>query len=479
MVRLDEKENNPKQVVVDGARLTEGPVGRELLRMTLSMMIGFIAGAAFNIVDTYFVGRLGTVPLAAMGYTFPVVMIVLSLSVGLGTGTGSILARAIGRNDHHRVQRLTVDALLLGLLLAAVLVIIGNLTMKPVFGLLGAKGEALDLTMAYMRIWYPGIMFVIIPMVGNHAIRSTGDMLKPSLVMTIGLGLNALLDPLFIFGWGPVPAMGIRGAAWATVLSRIFSMIASLYILGRWKKMLTLERPRLAEVWKSWKGILYVAGPTSATHGLMPIVMGVITRVVSGFGTASVAALSAGLRIERCAVIPLVALGVSMVPFVGQNWGARNFDRVLRAQWLSVAGGVAWGVIVVILLTTFAQPIAGIFTEDTEVKKALVLLLTIMPLAFGFRGMSHSASGAMNAINRPFDSAANVLIRMLALQLPLVLLGARLFGFVGVLWGMVVADISAGLIAVTWVMGLYRRRRKDLAKDGAIREMPENFRLNG
>ena len=187
--------------------------------------------SAFNAVDTYFVGRLGAVPLAAMSYTFPVIMILGSISHGLGVGISSVVSRAIGSGDHHRVQRLTTDGLILAFMVVVVASLCGIMTIRPLFSLLGAREQTLKLIYQYMFIWYLGIPFVIVPMAGNNAIRATGDALTPSIVMIVAVVVNLGLDPILIFGLGPFPAMGISGAALATVLARFTTLPISLGIL--------------------------------------------------------------------------------------------------------------------------------------------------------------------------------------------------------------------------------------------------------
>ena len=162
--------------------LTQGPVGPTLARLAGAMVIGMFAMAAFNLTDTYFVAKLGTRPLAAMGFTFPVAMVVGSLGIGLGVGAAALLANLVGQGRVREGQVLTTDALLLAVGIVACLVVVGLSTIDPLFTLLGATGETLPLVREYMSLWYIGVVFVIVPMVGNNAIRATGDTLWPRVV---------------------------------------------------------------------------------------------------------------------------------------------------------------------------------------------------------------------------------------------------------------------------------------------------------
>lgn len=192
------------------AILTEEPVGKTLTKLTWPMVIGILGMVTFNLADTFFVGRLGTLELAALSFTFPVVMVVSSLALGLGIGTSSVVSRAIGEGDEAKVKRLTTDSIILSFLVVGVFVVVGRLTIEPVFRMLGATPDILPLVKQYMQIWYPGMIFVVVPMVGNSAIRATGDTKTPSAIMLIAVTVNFIFDPLFIFGIGPFPGSNWR-----------------------------------------------------------------------------------------------------------------------------------------------------------------------------------------------------------------------------------------------------------------------------
>ena len=439
------------------ATLTEGPVGATLAKMAGAMLVGMFAVAAFNITDTYFVARLGTRQLAAMSFTFPVVMLVGGIAIGIGVGATAVISRIIGQGRTDQVRQLTTDALLLALAVVAGLVALGLLTIRPLFGLLGATAETMPFVEQYMRIWYVGTIFVVVPMVGNSAIRATGDMVWPSVIMVVDLGLNIVLDPPLIFGFGPVPAMGVSGAALATVLCRALSLPASLYVLGRRKGMLTLEPPSLRRLRASWKRILHVGLPAAATHMLMPVSAGVLVRIVSWSGTAAVAAFGAGSRIERLVVMPLMALGVSMVPFVGQNRGAGKFQRIRQAHKAAWRFSVSWGLACALLLALFSGAASRLFSSDPAVCRYLSLLLCVAPLAYGLKGLSHLAGAGMNAIGQPYHAWAAMALRLFVLSLPMAAAGALLGGFAGLIVAVTAAEIVAGLAATKWVLALYRR----------------------
>lgn len=427
------------------ARLIKGSVSKILIKLTIPMTFGIVGMVAFNLVDTYFVGRLGTKELAALSFTFPVVLFVNSLALGLGIGASAIISRAIGEGDQHRVKRLTTDSLVLAIFLVTLFVVVGLFTIDPVFRLLGARGEMLDMVRQYMGIWYFGMPFVVVPMVGNNAIRATGDTKTPSAIMLVAVFCNFIMDPLLIFGIGPFPRLGIAGAAIATVISRSITFTVSLFVLYFRDKMITFVKPKLKEVFESWKRVLYIGLPTAGTRIIVPLAIGMITRIVSTYGKEAVAAYGVSSRIEFFALTVIVALSSVLAPFVGQNWGAGKQDRVKKAVTYSERFSMVWGFSVFIILTALARPIAGIFNSNPAVITAIVLYLRVVSIGYGLQGVIMLSGSAMNVLNRPFHAAGVRIAQMFILYVPLALIGSRLFGLTGVFVALAIAYCGAGI----------------------------------
>ena len=202
------------------ATLTEGPVRPHLISLTVPMVWGILAMMAFNIIDTWFVAQLGEKELAAMSFTFPVVMSLISIGIGMMAGTASIIARVMGKGDLSRVRRLTTDAALLGIIISILFSIAGLMTLDWVFLAMGAEPDILPLIREYMVTWYYGFIFFLVPMVGLGAVRATGDSKLQSQIMVAAAVVNVILDPLLIFGLWGFPELGIQGAALATVIAR-------------------------------------------------------------------------------------------------------------------------------------------------------------------------------------------------------------------------------------------------------------------
>jgi len=439
------------------AVLTSGPVGRTLISLTIPLIAGHLAGVAFHLADAYFVGKLGTGPLAAMGFIMPVVMMIFGAALALAMGTSAVVSQAIGRGDSHEVRRLTTHALLLGLIVVAVLSTIGIVTICPLFALLRADESVLALIRTYMIPWYIGMVFLVIPLIGNSAIRATGDTKFPSLIMMTSAGFNIILDPFLIFGLWIFPRWELFGAAFATVIARALSTLASLMVLVLKHRMLELTPLRWSELIDSWKRILFIGLPAAMTSILVPVGTGVVMRFIAGFGREAVAAVAPAMRIESVTMRVMVALAGVMVPFIGQNWGAKEFGRMLTARRQAFAFAILWGLVNLAVLSALGRFLGDRFSDEPRVIDNIALYLWIVPFGYGLRGIFFLSGTIFNAVNRPLSFAAINAIRMLGLYIPMAYVGSLILGYPGVLCGIALSNICIGLISLILTQRLFRR----------------------
>ncbi len=418
--------------------------------MTLPMIVGLVAVIGFNAVDTYFIGQLGLESLAAITYTFPVVFVLATVALGLGTGATSIVSRAVGEGDQDRVRALATDSLTLAVAIVGVLVVVGVLTIEPVFRLLGAEGAELERIRQYMLIWYLGMPFLVVPMVGNGVIRAIGDAKVPGAVMVVAAVANVILDPLLIFGVGPFPRMEMRGAALATVLARATTLAAALYVLSV-RERLIVWRPRpFSAVLASWREILRVGGPAAATQAINPISIAVVTRLVASHGSVAVAAFGAATRVDALAMIPFSALAAGMAPVAGQNWGAGLRDRVREGLHWSGVYSLAWAVVTVVGLALLGPAIVGRFSDDPDVRSLAATYLRIVPASHVLYGVMIITSATFNAIGRPLSASVIMITRMVVLYVPIAYAGSRLVGPVGIFAAAAISNAGAGILAFVW-----------------------------
>ncbi|MEM1242141.1 MAG: MATE family efflux transporter [Cyanobacteria bacterium P01_H01_bin.26] len=430
--------------------LTAGPVAKQLLKLTIPMVWGVFAIIAFNLVDTYFVGQLGTAQLAAMSFTFPVVMTFGSLAMGLGIGASSVIARAIGEGDMSRVRRFTTNSLTLALTAVILFVALGLLTIDPLFKALGAGPDTLPYVRDYMRIWYFGMVFLVVPMVGNSAIRAAGNTLTPSIIMTLSAGVNIVLDPLLITGALGFPRLEIQGAAIATVIARATTLVAALLVLRFKENLLSTKLPDLNETLWCWKDILTVGLPAAASSMITPISLGVITSFLAIHGPAAVAGFGIASRLESFALITIMALSASMGPFVGQNWGAKKINRVQLAMRQSFLFCIGWGLLMAVCLGLGGQFLSTLFNQDPNVIAIATQYLWFVPISYGAAGIIQVSSSAFNAMGKPVPSIVMTVARMFVLYIPLAYVGSRIAGPTGIFAAALVSNLAVGLGAYWW-----------------------------
>ncbi|WP_282608893.1 MATE family efflux transporter [Pelagibius sp. Alg239-R121] len=432
------------------ARLTQGPTFRHILGLTLPMVWGLFATIGFNVADTFFVAQLGTTQLAAISFTFPVVMVLISLAIGLGAGASAVVARAIGQNDRGKVEELATDSLLLAAAVVSVFVVVGLLTIDPLFRLLGAEEALLPLIRDYMEIWYLGIAFLVIPMVGNNVIRASGDARFPSLIMVIAALVNIALDPLLIFGLAGFPRLELQGAAIATVISRAITFFAAIAVLHYRERLIRWSKPEMSKVLASWRSILHVGLPAAGTQMINPMAVAVITRFVAAYGSTAVAGFGLATRLEALSLVFLFALSSSTGPIVGQNLGAGLVDRIrstLRESYLLSFG---WGAVAAVILGFYGPALAGLFDDDPSVIAIARDYLIIVPVSYGCYGAVMVAGAGFNALGRPLSSTILTLLRMIVLYIPVAFVAGELYGIVGIFVAAAFANLTTGIVSCFW-----------------------------
>jgi putative MATE family efflux protein len=437
--------------------LTEGPVGRHLVDMTVPVLFGITTMMTQSLIDTWFIGRVGDAELAAFGFGFPILMIVTSVAIGLGAGTSSVVARAIGAHDHRRARRLSTDSLLLSFLITAVIAAIGVLTITPLFRLLGAPDELMPLIRGFMTILYAGVPFVVVGMVGMASMRATGDTRLPSALMILASILNVILDPILIFGIGPIPAMGLNGAAMAALIARASIFVGTLYLMRHKMDMVAFDKPDPAELRSSWRDILHVGIPAAGTNVIVPIGAAVITAMIARFGADAVAGFGVASRLESTMLVMYYALSAIIGPFVGQNFSAGNEKRILRALWLCTAFCLVSGLIIAAILASMSGILPGLFSDSESVQSVTSTFLWLVPISYGTYGMVMVMNASFNGLGYPMPGVVISVSRIVVLYVPLALIGMKLFGIVGIFGAYAVANIISGIGAYAWARKTVRR----------------------
>lgn len=411
--------------------------------MSIPSGLGILSLLFFNIADTYFVSLLGTNQLAALSFTFPVTFIFMSILIGLGTGLSSSLARLIGQGDSDNIAAYTINGVLLGFIFVAALTVAGHWSITPLFTLLGAEAPLIPYIDQYLSVWYIAVLFLVVPLMGNSALRATGNTKFPSLVMAIAGFINVILDPLLIFGWWVIPAMGIQGAAVATLISWALSMVASLVLLKRGQLIAPFSFA-MSYTLAVWRRVLKIGRPAALSQMVNPLGNAILMSMLASYEAAAVAAFGVGLRIESLMLVAITALSSSLTPFIAQNLGAGQVTRARNALMGCAKFSIICQFICYVVVALFAQPIAQLFSDDKVVIEYIVVFLRIVPFAYGALGIVIIFANALNAYNRPGSSLLLNLARLFLVLLPMAWLGSELLGPTGVFAAIAIANIIIG-----------------------------------
>ena len=437
--------------------LIQDPIRPTLVRMTVPMMFGMISLMLFNLADAWFVGQLGTDPLAALSFTFPISFSITSLAIGLGVGTSATLARLIGSGQTARVARVATDNYLMAVLITALVGLLGQFLLPTLAQLLGAPDALYPLIDGYMSIWFFASIFMVLNMVCNATFRASGDTRITAVIMLGSSVLNFILDPILIFGWGPVPALGIEGAALASLIAWASTSFVALYLLKRLKGLLLLEWLRWPDIWDNWRSVLRISLPAALSNMMTPVANGVLTAVVARHGPEAVAAFGVGNRLESLSLLVCLALSMTLPPFISQNFGARLIHRVQGAYQSAIQFALIWQLLVYLLLALSAGWVAQLFTDDPEVLRWLTLWILVVPLGFGFQAATFLSSSTFNALHQPLRALRISLVRLFILYVPLGWLGNHLFELKGMFVALVVANALTALFAWFWMLRVQGR----------------------
>ena len=435
------KDNNNTYNLVDGS------IQRSLIRMTTPMIIGMLALFTFQLVDTWFISFLGTESLTAISFTFPVTFTVMSLAIGLGIGASAVVAKALGSSQFEKAKEAATVINYISLILACLVVIISWILMEDIFTLMGANDRLLIPIRDYMVVWLPGSVLVVCIMTSNSILRGYGDTKTPSILMAAAAFSNALLDPLFIFGIGPFPELGIQGAALATVISWMLGFCYLFYLLVFKMELVSRSLPNKTTLKNSGLDMLSIGVPAAGANMMTPLAAGIMTAIAAGFGDSTVAAFGVGARIEPIATLLVLAISSSLPPLISQNYGAGRLDRIKEAYRIATRFILVWQLIIYLLLAVGAGILASIFSEDPEVVEAIKLFVWIMPLGYGLQGIIILTNSSLNALHRPLNALILSIARFFVFYLPLAYAGSVYFGLYGFFAGAVCGNLLMAMIS--------------------------------
>jgi putative MATE family efflux protein len=441
--------------------LTKGSLHRAIWYLAPAMILETGILNVSQVLDTYWVGKLGSAALAAVTISITIRWVLNSLANELGIGGMAVVARRIGAQDRVAAEHATWQTILLGLIVSLSLGAVGLLLAEPLLNLLGADAEVLPLGLSYLRIAFGGAFALILVFMINALLRGAGEARLAMQVLFLSTATTVVLEPVLIFGLGPLPSMGVAGSAWAFALGFGAGLALQITVLLRGRARIRINvhnlRPDPPLMWR----IITIALPSTVQMTLRSSSRLAIVAMVGLYGTFATAAYGVANRLLLVALIPCFGLGNSAGTLVGQNLGAEQPKRAEQSAWWVSAYSAGYVAVVAAVLTIFAPQLIAVFDPTPQVVAIGAECLRVIAWT-----MIASSVGVVLA--RGFDGAGNTvpamainLVTLWGLEVPVALGLSRLLGMgiAGVWWGRVVANLANGLLFAFWFLrGKWKER---------------------
>ena len=431
---------------------TTGSIHRSIWKLALPMTVEMAMVSLTFIWDTFWVGRLGSAALAALTISTTFRWVISSMSNGLGVGGLAVVARRIGEGNREAANHATAQAVLLGLIASVILGAAGLLLAEPMLRLMGADAEVLPLGLSFLRITFGGLFTLVMLFMINALLRGAGEAKWAMVILILSNVVTVLLEPLFIFGWGPVPALGLRGSAWAYVLGSGAGLLLQLVILLRRRIRVGITLSDLRPDFPLMGSIIRIALPSTLQMVMRSSSRLIILAIVGLYGTFATAGFGVANRILVIALIPGFGLGNAGSTLVGQNLGAGLPGRAEKSAWWVTAYGALLMACAAIFFFIFSGPLVAFFDPTAEV-------VEIGASALHMIAPSLIAAGVGLILGRCFDGAGDTVPAMLVnlvtlwgLEAPLAYGLARWagMGLNGIWIGRIVANVANGLLFAIW-----------------------------
>jgi putative MATE family efflux protein len=417
-----------------GRDMTEGSIPRHLLAVALPMLLHNFLNTAYSIIDTIWLGKMvGKEAVGATAASMPIMFIFIALAGGVTMATTILVSQYYGAKNYKKVEQVVGCSFSIALLLGIVLTIAGISTSDFFLRLMGTPETILPMASGYLKISYVGFVAMYFSFLIISILRGVGDTKTPLIFTTVGVLLNAALDPLLIIGVGPLPQLGLNGAAIASVISSAVALSLGIVYLNKKGTILALRPSHLNLKWKLAAQIFRIGLPSTVQHSIVSLGMAAVTSVVNGFGTAAIAAFGATGRLDSVSFMPAMSIGMAVSALAGQNLGAGNTERVRTI--------FKWGMIMTLTITVFFSilfvsipgTLLNLFIDDPEVKKIGTVYLRIVgPSSIMFAVMFVS-NGVINGAGHTITTMLFTLVSLWGIRVPLaVFLSKTSLGIVGV-----------------------------------------------
>ena len=449
-------------------KYTEGRIFNSLFSLAVPIILANILQTAYQLIDTFWLGRLGAYAVAAVSISFPLLFLVLSLGSGLTLAGTVLVSQYKGGEDQKMVDFNSSQTVSLIFFISLLLSVISYFAAAPLMTLIGAGPEIFDSSVSYFQVSSIGFVFLFMFFAFQSLMRGIGNVMLPVYIVFFTVLLNLVLDPLFIYGYGPIPGYGVAGAAMASVITQALSAAIGLWILFRGKSGIRIQLSHMKPHLFTLRRIVNLGVPASIEQSTRALGMTMMVVLVTSFGSEVVAAYGIGVRILSFIVIPALGLAIATTSLVGQNVGALKIKRAEKVANLSSQVAFFGLTGMGMLLFFFAEPITAFFIpNDPEVIQDAAYFIKIMAPSFGLLGVQQVLNGVFNGAGFTKASMFISILNLWIIRFPLAYLLSNNtdLSYEGIWWAFPVSNAIAALVAFIyfkqgyWKLRLFKRRK--------------------
>jgi putative MATE family efflux protein len=429
---------------------TVGPIGRALGLLAIPMMLEMAMEAVFALVDIAFVSRLGTDAVAAVGLTEALVTVLYAVAIGLGMGVTAMVSRRIGAHDADGAAQVTGQAIWVGAVLAAIIGVAGVIYASDLLRMMGASDSVIEGGHGFTATLLGGSASILYLFLLNAAFRGAGDAPVALRSLTLANGINIVLDPCFIFGYGPFPEMGVTGAAVATTTGRSIGVLYLLYYLFGSNGRLSFGLRHLRIVATLITGLIRISIGGIGQFLIATASWIVVVRVIALYGSAAVAAYTIGLRLIEFCFLPAWGMGNAAATLVGQNLGAGKPDRAEKSAWRAAKYNTVFMTVLGLVFVGFAPPIVALFTAEPEVLAYGISCLRVLGIGFPMYAVGMIVIQGLNGAGDTRTPSLLNFVSFWLVQIPLAywLAVSVNWGPSGVFWAIVTGESLLTMLGV-------------------------------
>lgn len=430
-----------------------------LFQVSFPIVVSMFIQSMYNLVDSYYIGKINEEAFTAISIAFPIQNIMIGIAVGTGVGMNSLISRYLGEKNYEKSNRTAETGLALAIIYGIILLILSRFLPRPFLSAQTTNENIIAYGIDYLQIVMGLSIGVFTQIFLERTLQSTGRSIFTMLTQLIGAVLNIILDPIFIFGYFGLPAMGVKGAAIATVTGQIIGALFGSFFEYKFNKEITIKKPVLDL--DIVKGIYVVGVPSMITITIQSFTIYVLNKMLSEISTSAIAALGAYFKVQSFVFMPIFGVNNGLVPIVAYNYGAKNKDRILKTIKLAFITVTFMMIFVSAIIIIFPRELLGIFSASSKMLEIGIPMLRICALSYIFAGISIVGTAVFQAFGNGILALFDSILRQIIVLLPVAYIAIKYFTVNEIWWGYVIAEFASTLFVI-YLMNTFVRKKLEL-----------------